>query len=177
MEDIKPEDFIETRSGVPAQLVELGHQAIQEGKVGVVTLWPPEWEVVGQKAREFAKHFIPSTVSQVATEVSLRSIWRKIAKQSNDCNGSIPHVFTTSYLTDDAIRKHLTSHQNHGLLKNQVYVSTGRSIGMRMIPMIRDLRFLWEETAQQILDEQQQKDERKRASSIDGLGQTDGRGN
>ena len=26
-----------------------------------------------------------------------------------------------------------------------------------MIPMIRDLRFLWEETAQQILDEQQQK--------------------
>ena len=28
---------------------------------------------------------------------------------------------------------------------------------MRMIPMIRDLRFLWEETAQQMLDEQQQK--------------------
>ena len=38
LKDIKPEDFIETRSGVPAQLVELGQQTIQQGKVGVVTL-------------------------------------------------------------------------------------------------------------------------------------------
>ena len=31
LEDIKPEDFIETRSGIPAQLIELGHQAIHAG--------------------------------------------------------------------------------------------------------------------------------------------------
>jgi hypothetical protein len=38
-----------------------------------------------------------------------------------------------------------------------VLLSPGRSIGLRMIPMERDLRFLWEEMPQQMLDEQQQK--------------------
>ncbi|MCP4944321.1 MAG: UTP--glucose-1-phosphate uridylyltransferase [Planctomycetaceae bacterium] len=155
LEDIKPEDFIETRSGVPAQLVELGHQAIQEGKVGVVTLAAG----VGSRWTEGAgvcKALHPFNRFSGRHRSFIEVHLAKNRKTSNDCNGSIPHVFTTSYLTDDAIRKHLTTHQNHGL-KNQVYVSTGRSIGMRMIPMIRDLRFLWEETAQQILDEQQQK--------------------
>ena len=36
-------------------------------------------------------------------------------------------------------------------------LSPGRSIGLRMIPMVRDLRFAWEEMPQQLLDEQQQK--------------------
>jgi hypothetical protein len=36
-------------------------------------------------------------------------------------------------------------------------LSPGRSIGLRMIPMARDLRFLWEEMPQQRLDEQAQK--------------------
>ena len=155
LEDIKPGDFIETRSGVPAQFVELGQQAIQQGKVGVVTLAAG----VGSRWTEGAgvcKALHPFNRFSGRHRSFIEVHLAKNRKTSNDCNGSIPHVFTTSYLTDDAIRKHLTSHQNHGL-KNQVYVSTGRSIGMRMIPMIRDLRFLWEETAQQILDEQQQK--------------------
>ena len=155
LEDIKPGDFIETRSGVPAQFVELGQQAIQQGKVGVVTLAAG----VGSRWTEGAgvcKALHPFNRFSGRHRSFIEVHLAKNRKTSNDCNGSIPHVFTTSYLTDDAIRKHLTTHQNHGL-KNQVYVSTGRSIGMRMIPMIRDLRFLWEETAQQILDEQQQK--------------------
>ncbi len=41
--------------------------------------------------------------------------------------------------------------------QGSVYVSSGRSVGLRMVPMVRDLQFLWEETAQQILDSQQQK--------------------
>ena len=155
LEDIKPGDFIETRSGVPAQFVELGQQAIQQGKVGVVTLAAG----VGSRWTEGAgvcKALHPFNRFSGRHRSFIEVHLAKNRKTSNDCNGSIPHVFTTSYLTDDAIRTHLTTHQNHGL-KNQVYVSTGRSIGMRMIPMIRDLRFLWEETAQQILDEQQQK--------------------
>src|SRR5213078_1196855 len=37
-----------------------------------------------------------------------------------------------------------------------LYLSTGKSIGLRMIPMERDLRFAWEEMPQQMLDEQAQ---------------------
>ena len=36
-------------------------------------------------------------------------------------------------------------------------LSPGRAIGLRMIPMERDLRFAWEETPQQLFDEQAQK--------------------
>ncbi len=80
---------------------------------------------------------------------------------------SIPHVFTTSYLTDAPIRQHLDAHNNYDF-DGTVRVSTGSSIGLRMIPTVRDLRFLWEETAQQVLDEQQQKvRESLRAALID----------
>jgi UDP-N-acetylglucosamine pyrophosphorylase len=36
-------------------------------------------------------------------------------------------------------------------------LSEGRTVGLRLIPMERDLRFSWEEMPQQMLDEQQQK--------------------
>ena len=36
-------------------------------------------------------------------------------------------------------------------------LSRGRSVGLRMVPMERDLRFAWEELAQQVLDVQQEK--------------------
>ena len=35
-----------------------------------------------------------------------------------------------------------------------LYLSSGRAVGLRLIPMIRDLRFFWEEMPQQLLDEQ-----------------------
>jgi len=67
-----------------------------------------------------------------------------------------PHVFTTSYLTHDTIAAHLGACGNYGY-PGPVLLSPGRSIGLRMVPMERDLRFAWEETAQQLLDEQAQK--------------------
>ena len=36
-------------------------------------------------------------------------------------------------------------------------LSPGRTIGLRLVPMVRDLRFAWEEMPQQLLDEQAQK--------------------
>ena len=36
-------------------------------------------------------------------------------------------------------------------------LSPGRSVGLRLVPMARDLRFAWEEMPQQMLDEQAQK--------------------
>jgi hypothetical protein len=36
-------------------------------------------------------------------------------------------------------------------------LSPGRAVGLRMVPMARDLRFAWEELPQQLLDEQAQK--------------------
>jgi UDP-glucose pyrophosphorylase len=71
--------------------------------------------------------------------------------------GAMPqHVITTSYLTHDAIADNLAVENNYGY-PGPVVLSPGRSIGLRMIPTVRDLKFAWEETAQQLLDAQAQK--------------------
>jgi len=68
----------------------------------------------------------------------------------------LPHIFTTSYLTHGPTDELLARQSNYGY-EGPLSLSPGRAVGLRMIPTVRDLRFLWEEMAQQILDEQQQK--------------------
>jgi hypothetical protein len=67
-----------------------------------------------------------------------------------------PHIFSTSYLTHAPVKNWLEQQKNYGY-EGPVHLSPGRSIGLRLIPMVRDLRFAWEEMPQQMLDEQQQK--------------------
>jgi UTP--glucose-1-phosphate uridylyltransferase len=72
------------------------------------------------------------------------------------CGTLLPHVVTTSYLTHEPIASHLQAVRNYGY-PGLLLLSPGRSIGLRTVPMERDLRFAWEEMAQQVLDEQAQK--------------------
>jgi hypothetical protein len=65
-------------------------------------------------------------------------------------------VITTSYLTHDPIRSFLADHDNYGY-PGALMLSPGRTVGLRLVPMARDLRFAWEEMPQQLLDEQAQK--------------------
>jgi hypothetical protein len=69
---------------------------------------------------------------------------------------AVPHVFTTSYLTHAPIERYLRE-QCGGVFDRTVFVSPGRSIGLRLVPTVRDLHFAWEEMAEQRLDEQQEK--------------------
>lgn len=64
------------------------------------------------------------------------------------------HLVTTSHLTHGPIDAALARLAES---PRDVRLSPGRSIGLRMIPTERDLRFLWEHTARQRLDEQAQK--------------------
>jgi hypothetical protein len=70
------------------------------------------------------------------------------------CGTPVPHVITTSYLTHDAIAEWV-DHEHRG--GADLFLSPGRSVGLRLVPMARDLKFAWEETPQQLLDEQKQK--------------------
>ncbi|MGE5810787.1 MAG: UTP--glucose-1-phosphate uridylyltransferase, partial [Ignavibacteria bacterium] len=80
----------------------------------------------------------------------------KSRKISEVCGKKIQHVFTTSYLTHNPIENKLEESKNYEY-KGPVYISQGKFIGLRMIPMKRDLRYLWEEMPQQLLDYQAQK--------------------
>jgi len=64
----------------------------------------------------------------------------------------VPHVITTSYLTHRQI-------ESFGLdtAGVEAVLSPGKAVGLRLIPMTRDLRFAWEELSHQVLDEQKEK--------------------
>jgi hypothetical protein len=87
----------------------------------------------------------------------------------------LPHLFTTSYLTHAATEEFLQREKNYHY-PGPLFLSPGRSIGLRLIPMARDLRFLWEEMPQQRLDEQQQKVRASLRASLMQWAQTSGEG-
>ncbi len=80
----------------------------------------------------------------------------KSLRVSRACGTPLPHVITTSYLTHEAIAAHLAAERDYGY-PGPLLLSPGCSIGLRMVPMERDLRFAWEEMPQQMLDAQAQK--------------------
>jgi len=78
---------------------------------------------------------------------------RKIARLAGT---PVAHVFTTSYLTHGPLTEFLATNKNYGY-EGPLLLSRGASVGLRLVPTARDLRFAWEEMPQQVLDEQQQK--------------------
>jgi hypothetical protein len=134
-----------------ADVREAGLDALRRGEVAVVTLaagvgsrWTQGAGVVkalnpfcrlGGRQRSFLDVHLAKT--------------RRTARLAGT---AIPHVVTTSHLTHDQIAAHL----GRGPAADAI-LSPGRAVGLRMIPMARDLRFAWEELAHQRLDEQKQK--------------------
>ncbi len=86
------------------------------------------------------------------------------------CGAPLPHVVTTSYLTHEPIAAVPARSTTTTATRARVYLSRGRSVGLRMIPMARDLRFAWEEMPQQVLDEQAQKVRESLHAALDRLG-------
>jgi hypothetical protein len=134
---------------------DLGLEALAQGRAAAVTLaggvgsrWTKGAGVV-KALNPFCKL---SGAHRNFIEVHLA----KSLRVGRACGCTVPHVVTTSYLTHDAIAAHLAAAKNHGY-RGPLLLSPGRSIGLRMIPMERDLRFAWEEMPQQLLDERAQK--------------------
>ncbi|MDB6110621.1 MAG: ugp [Pedosphaera sp.] len=155
IEDVQPEDVIDATGGLPGDCVELGKAAIANGEVAVVTLaagvgsrWTQGAGVV-KALHPFCKM---GGRHRTFLEVHLAKS-RRVGRQSGTM---LPHVVTTSYLTHEPIESFLAWQQNYGY-PGPLVLSPGKAIGLRMIPMERDLRFLWEEMPQQLLDEQAQK--------------------
>ncbi len=135
----------------------IGRDALAQGAVAVLTLaagagsrWTqgagtvkalyPFWKL-GGRHRSFL-------------EVHLAKSRRRVSRAP--MQSKLPHLISTSYLT------HAADRIPFGLLNNYGYdglvrLSPGRAVGLRLVPMIRDLRFYWEEMPHQLLDEQAQK--------------------
>ena len=80
----------------------------------------------------------------------------KVSQQFAAADKAMPHVITTGYMTHQPIEQHMADVNNYNY-PGQVLLSPGCYVGLRSIPMVRDLQFAWQEVAQQVLDQQQQK--------------------
>ncbi len=165
--DVRPDDVIDMRAAltgdsgaaVPAADVPAlrarGLAAVRRGEIAVVTLAAG----VGSRWTQGAgvvKALHPFCKLGGAHRTFLEAHLAKSRRTGRLAGQPLPHLITTSYLTHAAIAEFLRCHNNYGY-PGPLLLSPGRSIGLRLVPMVRDLRFLWEEMPQQVLDEQQQK--------------------
>ena len=134
---------------------DLGLAALQKGEVAVITLAAGAGSRWTQGAG-VVKALHPFCKLAGRHRTFMETHLAKSRRVSRQAGSALPHIFTTSYLTHNPTEDFLTRQQQYGYA-GPVILSPGRSVGLRMIPTVRDLRFAWEEMPQQILDEQQQK--------------------
>ncbi len=165
IQDVQPEKWDGKKSTGQARLIsaigpdnalaEIGLQAIREGRACVVTLAAG----VGSRWTEGAgvvKALHPFCKFEGVHRNFLEVHLAKSRHTSRSYGALVPHIFTTSYLTHEPIQRCLAE-KNGYRYDGPLLLSPGRAVGLRLVPTVRDLRFLWEEMPQQILDEQQQK--------------------
>ncbi|MDB6021702.1 MAG: ugp, partial [Pedosphaera sp.] len=155
IEDVQPEDVLDATGALPPECSALGQAAIAKGEVAVVTLSGG----VGSRWTQGAgvvKALHPFCKLGGRHRTFLEVHLAKSRRVNREFKIALPHVVTTSYLTHGTVESFLAWQKNYGYA-GPLLLSEGKAIGLRMIPMVRDLRFLWEEMPQQLLDEQAQK--------------------
>jgi len=176
IEDVRDDDVIDATRDIDAECAKIGADAIKSGAVAVVSLaagagsrWTQGAGVVkalypycklGGKHRTFIETHLAKS----------RRIGRKFG-------APLPHIITTSYLTHEPTQSFLAARKNYGYDASLLHFSQGRSVGLRLIPMERDLRFAWEEMPQRMLDEQAQKVRESLHAALIGWAKSMGEGN
>ncbi len=157
IEDVRESDVVMPEQWQDADQIHLhlGQQLMRNGEVAVVTLAAGAGSRWTQGAG-VAKSLHPFCKFSGRHRTFIETHLAKSRRRSEQCQMPIPHVFTTSYLTHAGIERYLAQVNQYDY-PGPVILSPGKSIGLRMVPMVRDLRFQWEEMPQQVLDEQQQK--------------------
>ncbi len=176
IEDVRPGDVIDgTKIDTASDVYRIGLNALTSGQVAVISLAGgagSRWTQGAGVVKSLHPFIKMAGQHRTFVDVHLAKT-RKVAQQHGI---AIPHIFTTSYLTHGAIKGALSEGReargenrssplalrpslfaSHLAQAPYVLLSPGRSIGLRMIPMARDLRFQFEEVPQQLLDEQKQK--------------------
>ncbi|MGJ8695610.1 MAG: UTP--glucose-1-phosphate uridylyltransferase [Verrucomicrobiaceae bacterium] len=156
IEDVLPEDITDYSATSPsADLIALGNQALAGGSVGVISLAAGAGSRWTQGAG-VCKALHPFSSFSGRHRTFVETHLAKSRKRGSQAGTPIPHLFTTSYLTHGPTQ-HFLGHQENYNYPGPLLLSPGKSVGLRMVPTERDLRFAWEEMPQQTLDEQQQK--------------------
>jgi hypothetical protein len=153
--DAENSDVVDMAEASSTRFVSIGSAAIASGAVGVLTLAAgagSRWT----KGAGTVKALNPFCRIGGAHRTFIETHLAKSRRTMKEFRTRIPHIISTGYLTHDAIKEYLEGERYYGYA-GAVLLSPGSSIGLRLIPTVRDLRFAWLEMSQQLLDEQAQK--------------------
>lgn len=151
IEDVVDGDVIDARGRISQSAIEAGQRALARGEVAVVTLAAG----VGSRWTQGA-----GVVKALNPFCRMKGEWRSFldvhfakSRAVGQKYGMQPqHVVTSGYLTDKPLREAVQK-----MNQTELRVSRGATVGLRMVPTLRDLQFAWEEVAQQVLDPQKEK--------------------
>ena len=155
IQDVTDGDVFDATRGLSKEYREAGLAALQAGEVAVVTLAAgagSRWTQGAGMVKALHPFCKLGGRHRTFLEVHLAKS-RRIGKLAGQ---PLPHIITTSYVSHQPTEKFLAHEEFYGY-DGPLFLSEGRSVGLRLVPMERDLRFMWEELPQQILDEQAQK--------------------
>ncbi|HTV62414.1 MAG TPA: UTP--glucose-1-phosphate uridylyltransferase [Verrucomicrobiae bacterium] len=155
IKDVRDRDVLNATAPLPPEWREAGLAAIARGELAVVTLAAGAGSRWTQGAG-VVKALHPFCKFNGAHRTFIETHLAKSRRTGRLAGQALPHIFTTSYLSHTPTEEFLRW-KNFYHYPGPLLLSPGRSIGLRLIPMMRDLRFLWEEMPQQRLDEQAQK--------------------
>ncbi|MDB4538037.1 UTP--glucose-1-phosphate uridylyltransferase, partial [Akkermansiaceae bacterium] len=176
IKDVKATDITDfTTSSPPDDALALGQESLAKGEVAVVTLAAGAGSRWTQGAG-VCKALHPFARLGGKHRTFIETHLGKSRKRGAEAGTPIPHLFTTSYLTHGPTSDFLNT-VDHYSYPGPLHLSPGRSVGLRMIPTERDLRFAWEEMPQQVLDEQQQKMRDSLRSALIGWAKSAGEAN
>ncbi|MDX9752545.1 MAG: UTP--glucose-1-phosphate uridylyltransferase [bacterium] len=153
--DVEDQDIFFVEPHVPNNARALGQHALEQGEVAVVSLaagMGSRWTTGAGVVKALSPFVKYAGQHRSFLEIHLaksRAVMERFGT-------SIPHVFTTSYLTHAPIATTISRENQYGYA-GPLFLSPGRFISHRLIPMVRDLMFLWEEMPQEMLDENKQK--------------------
>jgi hypothetical protein len=155
IEDVEADKLFDARQQADARIRSIGEDALASGAVAVVTLAGgvgSRWTRGAGVVKALSPFCRLAGVHRTFLEVHLAK-----SRRSSDVFGRpVPHVITTSHLTHGPIARLLCAEGAYGY-QGPLHLSQGQSVGLRLVPTVRDLRFAWEDTPQQLLDTQAQK--------------------
>ena len=155
IQDVTNGDVFDATQGLAKEYRDAGLAALKAGEIAVVTLAAgagSRWTQGAGTVKALHPFCKLGGRHRTFLEVHLAKS-RRIGKLASN---PLPHIITTSYVSHQATEEFLGREKFYGY-DGPLFLSEGRSVGLRLIPMERDLRFMWEELPQQILDEQAQK--------------------
>jgi hypothetical protein len=175
IQDVTKEDVHDATQGLAEDFRRAGLAALASGEVAVVTLAAGAGSRWTQGAGTVkALHPFCKLGGQHRTflEVHLAKS-RRLGRLAGN---PLPHIITTSYISHSPTREFLERVKFYGYA-GPLFLSEGRAVGLRLVPTERDLRFMWEEIPQQLLDEQAQKVRDSLRNALIGWARQSGEGN